>query len=119
MVRSQLFINYYIITYADKTIDKKLLTQNFWYSITQLVLKKNPKTKHLSSDCLESWDSFAARHNVTYEMLPKVNGYSNYITTACLEMATTYTNNVVECFESRLKAYIFQVVAIMFEKAHT
>lgn len=49
MMRAQLFTNYYVITHADQTIDKRVFTQDLWYCITQLVLSKSPKdTKALS-----------------------------------------------------------------------
>ncbi|CEP17465.1 hypothetical protein [Parasitella parasitica] len=39
-------------------------------------------------------------------MEPKVNGYSQCITAACFGLATTYTNSIVECFESSLKSHL-------------
>lgn len=46
------------------------------------------------------------QYNVFYEMiLKKVNDYSQYIT-ACIEITTIHTFNVVERFEIKVKAYI-------------
>lgn len=90
MIRTQLFVKYYIILNSDSTVDKKLFSQNFWYARTQLVLKRKPNAKHLPNNCLETWSNFSEKFNVAYEMLPKVNGYSYCATATCIEMATTY-----------------------------
>lgn len=102
MIRAQLFVNYYLISHSNnRAVDKKVFTQNFWYAITQLVLQKAPNQKFLPSDCLESWNSFSSRFNVTYKMVPVINGYSHCVSAACIAMATTYSSNIVECFEAR------------------
>jgi hypothetical protein len=117
MIRAQIFVNYYVITHANQTVDKKVYTQNFWYCITQLVLKKVPKnTKALPNDCLSCWNSFSSRYQVTYDMTPVVNGYSNCVTAACVEMATIYTNMIVECFENRVIAFLVRGIRELFDK---
>ncbi|CEP17758.1 hypothetical protein [Parasitella parasitica] len=116
MIRAQLFVNYYIISHSNSAVDKKVFTQNFWYAITQLVLQRAPNQKSLPSDCLESWTSFSSRFNVTYTMVPKVEGYSHCVSAACVTTATTYNNNIVECFEARLKAYILYNIKKKFEE---
>lgn len=118
MIRSQLFVNYYIIINADQAIDDKVFSQNFWYAITQLVLKKKPNSKHLPGNLMEHWNSFTSRFNVVYDMVPLVNGYSHCVTAACIEMATTYTNNIVESFETRVKAYMLYTISKLFEKVN-
>jgi hypothetical protein len=46
MIRAQLFVNYYIITHSNQTVDKKLFTQNFWYAIYAVSFESmaQPKT---------------------------------------------------------------------------
>ncbi|ORE13202.1 hypothetical protein BCV71DRAFT_279022, partial [Rhizopus microsporus] len=83
MMRAQLFTNYYVITHADQTIDKRVFTQDLWYCITQLVLS---------------------------------NGYSQCVTSACVDMASTYTNSAVECFEGRLSSYLFGSVKELLKR---
>lgn len=34
LVRAQLFVNYYIMSHNGLAVDKKVFTQNFWYSIS-------------------------------------------------------------------------------------
>lgn len=116
MLRAQLFVNYYIISHSRSVVDKKVFSQNFWYAITQLILKKTPNQKFLPSDCLECWNSFSSRHNITYKMEPEVKGYSHCVSAACITTATTYNNNIVECFETRTKAFIKYNITKMFEK---
>jgi hypothetical protein len=119
MIRVQLFVKYYLILHANETVDKKVFTQNFSYCITQLVLRKAPKnTKALSDDCLNCWNRFSSRYKVTYDMAQSVNGYSQCITAACVEMSTCYTNLIVECFEARLETYLVRTVMELFEKVH-
>lgn len=118
MIRAQLFVNYYIVTHSDNVVDKKVFSQIFWYAITQLVLQISPNRKHMPSDCLESWRSFSSRFQVTYEMIPKVPGYSQCLSAACVTMATAYSNSIVEVFESRLKAHILYNIMKKFEQVY-
>ncbi|KAI8092170.1 uncharacterized protein B0P05DRAFT_462606 [Gilbertella persicaria] len=114
MIRAQLFVDYYIITYCDQAIDKRVFTQNFWHCIKQLVLKKIPKNrKVMSDDCLAFWESFSSRYNLTYE-ITSISGYSHCLTTTCAETAAVYTNNIVECFESRMKTYLVHDIMKLF-----
>ncbi|KAI7870216.1 hypothetical protein BDF14DRAFT_156129 [Spinellus fusiger] len=45
MVRSQFFVNYYILCQNDQPVNNKIYTQNFWYSVPQLVLNKTNQQK--------------------------------------------------------------------------
>ncbi|KAI7862865.1 hypothetical protein BDF14DRAFT_1735232, partial [Spinellus fusiger] len=90
MVRSQIFVSYYILCQNDQPVSNKIYTQNSWYSMAQLLFIK--------------YDG---------HMDP---GYSQCLSAACVEMATAYTNMVVECFESRVKNYLFYSVKILFEE---
>lgn len=56
------------------------------------------------------------QYNVFYEMVPKINGYSQCIIAACVEMSTIYTNNIVECFEARLKSYLLYTINKLFDE---
>ncbi|KAI9275205.1 hypothetical protein EDC94DRAFT_667011, partial [Helicostylum pulchrum] len=85
LLRCQIFVNYYIIVNSNSAIDKRIFTQNFWYSICKLFLPDNIMTY---------WTSFKNRF-----------GYSNCMTAACNEMSTVFTNMIVENFESRLTNY--------------
>lgn len=116
MIRAQLFVNYYIITHSNTVVDKKLFSQNFWYAVTQLVLDGKPNAKHLPSDLLDSWRSFSSRFQVIYKMEPKIEGYSQCISAECVRMATIYCNNIVEVFESRVKAYILYNIMKKFQQ---
>ncbi|ORE11917.1 hypothetical protein BCV72DRAFT_318120 [Rhizopus microsporus var. microsporus] len=100
LVRAQLFVNYYIMTHNGLVVDKKVFTQNFWYSISQLVLGKTPTNKKLlPGDIFSSWGSFSSRYKeIVYRMDNPVAGYSQCLTAACVEVATCYNNMIVECF---------------------
>ena len=115
VIRAQLFVNYYIITHSENVVDKKVFSQNFWYCITQLVLKKKPTNiKVLPGDLKACWESFSARYSsIKYDMAP-VSGYSHCLSAACVELATTYTNAIVECFESRVKSYMTFKISKLF-----
>lgn len=120
MIRAQLFVNYYVLTHADQTIDKRAFMQNFWYCMTQLVSSKSPKnTKALPSDILDCWNSFSSRYRVIYSMEEVVSGYSQCVTAACVEMSSMYTNSAVECFEESLLSYLLISVKELFEKVIT
>lgn len=72
----------------------------------------------MPDDCVQCWDSFRSRYNnITYceKLTP---GYSNCLTAACVELATVYTNAIVERFESKIKSYFTYRILKLFEKAN-
>ncbi|KAI7861232.1 hypothetical protein BDF14DRAFT_1910832 [Spinellus fusiger] len=117
MVCTQIFVNYYILFQNEQPVDNKIYTQNFWYSVAQLVLNKTVTNRiNMIHNLIVYWESFSVRYpQVIYDghMDP---GYSQCLSAACVEMATAYTNMVVECFESRVKNYLFYSVKILFEE---
>ncbi|KAI7899241.1 uncharacterized protein BX663DRAFT_441647 [Cokeromyces recurvatus] len=120
IIRAQLFVNYYIVIHASLVVDMKVFSQSFWYCIAQLVLKKNPENiKALPKDCIACWESFSTRYNsITYDMVP-VNSYSHCLTAACVELVTTYTNAIVEVFESRVKSYMMYEISKLFTQINS
>ncbi|CEG76552.1 hypothetical protein RMATCC62417_11437 [Rhizopus microsporus] len=108
LIRVQLFVNYYIMNHNGLVVDKKVFTQNFWYSISQLALGKTPTNKKsLPDDIFSNWKSFSSRYKeIVYKMDSSVAGYSQCLTATCVEVATCYNNMTVECFQSRLMSYL-------------
>ncbi|CEG79169.1 hypothetical protein RMATCC62417_13666 [Rhizopus microsporus] len=112
LIRAQLFVNYYIMNHNGLVVDKKVFTQNFWYSISQLVLGKTPTNKKsLPDDIFSSWGSFSSRYKeMVYKMDNPVAGYSQCLTAYCVEVVTCYNNMIVECFQSRLMSYLVRTI---------
>ncbi|KAI9004296.1 hypothetical protein CLU79DRAFT_825176, partial [Phycomyces nitens] len=74
--RAQIFVNHYIIKSPDLTVPKGVFKQQFWYTIIQMYLVR---------------------------LLP---GISQCINEACKELATSYTNTIVEGFEQKLLYFL-------------
>ncbi|KAI9256409.1 hypothetical protein EDC94DRAFT_565497 [Helicostylum pulchrum] len=106
LIRCQIFVNYYIIVNSNSAIDKRIFTQNFWYSICKLVLNQEvTNLKSLPDNIMTYWTSFKNIFGTIVYDVKMENGYSNCMTVACNKMSTVYTNMIVENFESRLTNY--------------
>lgn len=110
MLRAAVVVNGYFIWQGQNGIPTYMFSQNFWYSVCQLILGldiTNINTKFPSDFTGEDgfWTWFSALHpNINYPL--NVTGYSDILSAACQEMATVYTNNIVENFQPRVVAYI-------------
>ncbi|KAI9018615.1 hypothetical protein CLU79DRAFT_795567 [Phycomyces nitens] len=82
--RAKLFVNYYVLEkHALIGAPKAIFTQNFWYRIIQMRQHKSIL--------------------YTEKLLP---GISQCLTEACTELATSYTNNIVENFKNHLLYFL-------------
>ncbi|KAI8981600.1 hypothetical protein BDF20DRAFT_999733, partial [Mycotypha africana] len=101
--KTKLFVNYYVLenaTLAEPKCIKCIFTQNFWYSMIQLVNGQRPTNSRLISEqLLSSFDSFKTSYPSAVKLFP---GLSQAITEACTEIATSYTSSIVENFEEKL-----------------
>ena len=106
--RATLFVNYYVLeNHALTGAPKVIFSQNFWYSIIQMLNGKRPtNSASLPQQLLNSSDQFKRQHRsflYTEKLLP---GISQCVTEACKELATSYTNNIVENFENHLLYFL-------------
>ncbi|GAA5809410.1 hypothetical protein MFLAVUS_002818 [Mucor flavus] len=106
--RAKLFVNYYVLeNHALIGAPKVIFSQNFWYSIIQMVNGKRPTNSvSLPQQLLSSFDQLKRQHRsilYTEKLLP---GISQCVTEACTELATSYTNNIVENFENHLLYFL-------------
>lgn len=109
----QLFVNYYCI--AQGTAPPGVFQQNFWYTITQIIMNKRPTSNALlPANMIASWDAFRASHPQTRVAAAMPPGVSNCFTEVCKDLATQYTNNLVENFEVLVKKYLYFKVQNMF-----
>lgn len=78
--RAQLFVNHLTINNMERMDHNHLKSQNFWYSICQLVMGKRAQTKHSRKD-----------HNN--------KGHSDCLSAACFTLVVLYLDHIVENFE--------------------
>ncbi|KAI9247915.1 hypothetical protein EDC94DRAFT_589625 [Helicostylum pulchrum] len=90
-------------------------SQQFWYSIRQMVNGKRViQSNNLPSDMLSVWDSFKAQHRtIMYNAVLKP-GLLQCLTEACTELATSYQNHTVENFETRVIKFLTYKLPITF-----
>ncbi|KAL1928848.1 hypothetical protein VTP01DRAFT_2634 [Rhizomucor pusillus] len=110
MLRASVVVYGYFISQSQNSIPTYIFGQNFWYSVCQLTLRlpvSNTNTKFPSNFSGEHgfWASFSALHpDIRYPL--NVTGYSDILFAACKEIATAYTNHIVENFQRRVVSYI-------------
>lgn len=117
VIRSQLFVNSYIISLAslDKPVPHIIYEQNFWYSVIQLVRNQRVTNGNsLQHGLLEYWNSFKRSYPTIIYGAKLPNGVSQCISEASQQLQTIYNNHVVELFESRVCKYIFYKTQNMF-----
>ncbi|KAI9309771.1 hypothetical protein BX666DRAFT_2050499 [Dichotomocladium elegans] len=107
--RAQLFVNYYITdNYETTTGHPYLYEQNFWYSICKLILGKRVRNRqYMDMSVTLAFDDFKSKFpTIVYSLKTHpMKGYSDSLAAACVTLATTYSNFIVENFENRLKHY--------------
>ncbi|OAD78624.1 C2H2-type zinc finger transcription factor [Phycomyces blakesleeanus NRRL 1555(-)] len=73
-----------------------------------LIIGRNiTNKKAISDDLLGCWDSLSNEHNVLYSASME-NGYSQYLSPECIEIATVYANHIVELFEKKRVPFSFK-----------
>jgi hypothetical protein len=91
-----------------------IFTQFFWYSFCQLVGSRRITNSVLITQSMSVCDRALYADGIWYEELPR--GASD--PAACVEIATLYTNHVVENFESRLCRFLIYLLQNMFPVSH-
>jgi hypothetical protein len=107
VVRSQLFVNAYIIDHSEQQIPTYMFSQNFFYSICQLVIGKeisNANTK-FPPNVQEYWTTFKSTYPDIIYPLRGFTKYSDDLSAACVTLATIYSNHIVENFHNRIITY--------------
>ncbi|KAL1935738.1 hypothetical protein VTP01DRAFT_4878 [Rhizomucor pusillus] len=112
VIRVMLFVDIYIVQHAHSSIPTYVFSQQFFYSMAQLVLGQeitndNP---NLPDDLLDSWNSVKTQYPA---LIYPVNNFKYYVQTlasACNVIKVAYTNSIVEYFQSRVeKCIIFKL----------
>ncbi|KAI8971607.1 hypothetical protein BDF20DRAFT_825415 [Mycotypha africana] len=120
--RAQLFVNYYITdNYETTTGHPYLYEQNFWYSICKLILGKRVRNRqYMGMSVTLAFDDFKSKFpTIVYSLKTHpVKGYSDSLAAACVTLATTYSNFIVENFENRLKHYARTCLKHLFPVSH-
>ncbi|KAI8991670.1 hypothetical protein BDF20DRAFT_950608 [Mycotypha africana] len=120
--RAQLFVNYYITdNYETTTGHPYLYEQNFWYSICKLILGKRVRNRqYMDMSVTLAFDDFKSKFpTIVYSLKTHpMKGYSDSLAAACVTLATTYSNFIVENFENRLKHYARTCLKHLFPVSH-
>ena len=108
VVKTQLFVNFYFLDHQD-TVDPFCFTQNFFYSVMQLVMGKEITSNNdkFPSDVRHSWNRYKIYLTETQglavlETISQRTRISDVLTEACVTLATAYHNHIVENFSGRL-----------------
>ncbi|KAI8968405.1 hypothetical protein BDF20DRAFT_793511, partial [Mycotypha africana] len=116
--RAQLFVNYHITdNYQTMTGHPYLYEQNFWCSICKLILGKQVRNQqYMDMSVTLAFDDFKSKFPTIVYSLKK--GYSDSMAAACVTLATTYSNFIVENSENRLKHYARTCLKHLFPVSH-
>ncbi|KAI8979512.1 hypothetical protein BDF20DRAFT_940138, partial [Mycotypha africana] len=112
--RCQLFVNAYLV-HNKNAIPSEVFTQQFWYSVGQLVTgKKVTHKKALNDDIKNYFDDFKEKHPTIVISQSFTKGYSHCLTEAAKDISVSYTNSIVELFEQRVLKYLTYKLQNMF-----
>ncbi|KAL1927793.1 hypothetical protein VTP01DRAFT_3614 [Rhizomucor pusillus] len=108
VIRVMLFVDIYIVQHAHSSIPTYVFSQQFFYSMAQLVLGQeitndNP---NLPDDLLDSWNSVKTQYPALIYRLNNFKYYAQTLASACNVINDAYTNIIVEYFRSRVEKYI-------------
>lgn len=112
VIRVMLFVDIYIVQHAHSSIPTYVFSQQFFYSMAQLVLGQeitndNP---NLPDDLLDSWNSVKTQYPALIYPVNNFKYYAQTLASACNVIKDAYTNIIVEYFQSRVeKCIIFKL----------
>ena len=123
--KTKLFVNYYIIKKHNDADDanprkcipapKCVFTQNFWYTVIQMVNGQAPTSKkELPDEFAELLNEFKTDNPTFAHSVSLTPGVSQCITEVSTEIATSYNNAIVENFEKRLLYFLTFKLQTMF-----
>ncbi|KAL0089042.1 hypothetical protein F4703DRAFT_1733230 [Phycomyces blakesleeanus] len=105
--RAMMFINSYCLAFSRDSIPNSIYKQAFWYSVCQLVNRvKVTKSANVPPDLVQSWDTHRASITNSVYNQSLQSESRQFLSEACTELATCYTNYIVENFEKRLLSYL-------------
>lgn len=107
VVRAQIFGNWYILLHESEPIPTYVYSQQFWYSVCQLVGNRsitNTNT-NMPADIFQHWETFCSRYPAAIYDMRNFVGYSDALSSACKTLETTYSNHIVENFETYVAKY--------------
>jgi hypothetical protein len=117
--RAQIFVSNNIIHNQDSPSLISITEQNFWCSISQLIMgQKVTNKKYLSNEIVYLFDEFQQMYPKILHTLKdnKLTGYSDSLTAACVTIATTYLNHIVENFQNRILYFIQKKLRDIYKK---
>jgi hypothetical protein len=109
VIRTQMLVNAFFLS-TDGVIPSICFTQNFFYSTMQIVLGHNVTSTNQKIPIAELqsiWSTLKERHP-SLAIIPQtsINRTSDVLTEACVNLATAYSNNIVENFCNRMIQYL-------------
>lgn len=115
--RVQLFVNSYVVQNQD-SLDLTFIThQNFWYSMSQLIMgEKVTNKKYVSAGIALAFADFKKDHpSIVFSLKDSnIKGYSDSLSAACVVLATTYLNHIVENFKRRVLYYLSLKLSMIY-----
>ncbi|KAI8642872.1 hypothetical protein BD408DRAFT_165593 [Parasitella parasitica] len=101
--KAKLLVNYYILKRHNDAAPeciaapKCIFTQNFWYTVIQMVNGQAPTSKkELPDEFMELLNSFKTDNPTFAHTVTRIPGASQCISEACIEITTSYNNAIVE-----------------------
>ncbi|CEG83563.1 hypothetical protein RMATCC62417_17464 [Rhizopus microsporus] len=112
LFRAQVFVNYYITLYSQQELNNDIphciFRQQFWYSVCQLVnAKRVTASINTPPNMMAVWNVFQSQYSSIVHHQQIAGGILQCLAEACTELATSYHNNMVEHFESRLLSFLY------------
>jgi hypothetical protein len=109
--KTQLFVNYFIISNCVSETPKKIFEQNFWYQICHFTINDIKEgTSQAIYDSVDSFENaytrFITQRSQAIHFGERPVGFAQSLSDACVTIKTTYRNFYVETFESRIIQFL-------------
>jgi hypothetical protein len=122
IVRSQILANSYFISTAHP-IPAICFTQNFYYTLMQIVLEQQITTTNTRMPLEEInriWADLKESHpSLSTPPITTLRRSKDVLTEACVTLATSYVNNITDNFEGRVKHFVKFKMAQKFPVRHS
>ncbi|KAI9257862.1 hypothetical protein EDC94DRAFT_179276 [Helicostylum pulchrum] len=119
IVKTQLFMNYYIIINCREAILNRIFTENFWYNICLVIgcrmLPEDCQEKHSSvPNFVPTYNDFLVQFPTSIKPIGAIRGYAQCLSAACVMISTTYTSYYVETYQGKFRKYLIYKLSVKF-----
>ncbi|KAI8053639.1 hypothetical protein BDF21DRAFT_350039 [Thamnidium elegans] len=121
IVKTQLFVNYYIMVNCHQTIPNDIFTPKFWYRLCLVIgcrLAPTASQERYRSvpSLVDTYNDFLSLFPTSIKPIGTVRDYSQCLSAACITISSTYNNYYVETYKGKLQKYLIYKLSVEFSE---